>query len=179
MIFLFTVLCFFILLFSAVSIIVWSVRNGIAPMPTSPKAKKILLAKALPHEIQGPIFELGSGWGTLVFPLAKQFPLSQVTGYESSLIPYGVSKIVSFFFRQKNLRLARRDFFQEDLHEAALVVCYLYPGAMSKLKLKFEKELQPGTWVISNTFAIPGWYPIHVYEVNDLYRSKILVYKVA
>jgi len=32
--------------------------------------------------------------------------------------------------------------------------------------------------VISNTFAIPGWKPISIYELDDMYRTKIYVYRV-
>ena len=56
-------------------------------------------------------------------------------------------------------------------------VCYLYPGAMRQLKEKFIKELKPGTMIISNTFAIPGWIPQQVWEVNDLYKTKIYRYE--
>lgn len=160
-----------------ISIVLGSIRSGISPMPTSPKVKNLLFSKALPSQIQGTIYELGTGWGTLAFPLAKRFPHSQVIGYESSPVPYWISVGLSWVIQNNNLRLVKQDFFQADLHDAALVICYLYPAAMSKLKQKFEKELPPGTWVISNTFAIPGWEPFEIHHVNDLYHSKIFVYK--
>ncbi len=34
------------------------------------------------------------------------------------------------------------DFFNVDLKDAGLVVCYLYPGAMERLKDKFEKDCE-------------------------------------
>lgn len=158
------------------SIVWWSWRNGISPMPTSHKAKRCLFAH-LPSKCTGNIYELGSGWGTLVFSLAKQYPNCQVIGLETSPFPFMVSKILLLFKRLPNVHLKRRDFFSISLKEASLVVCYLYPKAMQKLKIKFEKELAPGTWVISNTFSVPGWVPLAIYEVNDLYRSKIYVYQ--
>ena len=77
-----------------------------------------------------------------------------------------------------NGRLQRRDFFSMDLADAGLVVCYLYPGAMEKLKVKFERELKPGCWVITHTFAVPGWKAEAVYPVDDLYRTQIYVYRI-
>ena len=60
---------------------------------------------------------------------------------------------------------------------ASVVICYLYPGAMRRLKGKFEKELSKGAIVVSNTFAIPGWRPMRVIEADDLYRTPLYVYR--
>ncbi len=170
---------FFILIpaMALVSIVMWSIRNGIAPMPTSIKAKKCLM-DILPHPLQGPIYELGFGWGTLAYPLAKRYPASQIFGYETSPIPYWVARLRSVFAQQANLHLQKRDFFQVPLADASLVVCYLYPGAMRRLKVKFEAELKSGTWVVSNTFAVPGWKPVKTLIVPDLYHTNIYLYRI-
>ena len=144
-------------------------------MPSSLKAKRCLLS-ALPQPLHGKIYELGTGWGTLLFPLARQYPDCQVVGFETSPIPYLVSRIRQLYCRLPNVVLERRDFFSVLYGDADLIVCYLYPGAMRKLQVKFDRELKPGTWVVSNTFALPGWTPVSVIEVRDLYYSKIYVY---
>lgn len=161
----------------AISIVVWSMRNGIAPMPTSFKAKKALV-QSLPPIVSGNIYELGAGWGTLLLPLARCYPHSEVTGFETSPLPFFVTSCRLRLSGLPNAAALRRDFYTIDLSEAGLVVCYLYPGAMQRLKSKFEAELKKGAWVISNTFAIPGWQPLQVVEVQDLYRNKLYVYRV-
>jgi hypothetical protein len=160
----------------AASIIQWSLRNQISPMPSSPKVKKSLFSQ-LPH-VKGKVYELGSGWGTLAFPLARHCPSSQVVGLETSTIPYTFCRLWLSVAKTPNLHFEKKDFFDVPLNDAALVVCYLYPEAMKRLKDKFEKELQPGTWVVSNTFAIPGWPPVKIVEVDDIYFTKIYVYRV-
>lgn len=158
------------------SVVVWSIKNGISPMPSTSKAKKAILESS-PSVVQGTICELGSGWGTLVLPLALRYPQCVVIGYESSPIPFFFSKIRACFSRRKNLILLRRDFFKESLSDAALVVCYLYPEAMRILRKKFEDELRPGTIIISNTFGIPGWEPIEVHIIDDMYKTKVYLYR--
>lgn len=158
------------------SIVHHSIKNGISPMPTSNKAKHAIFS--LLPDINGKIYELGSGWGTLAFPLAKYYPKSQVIALESSSIPLYLSKFLQTFIKRPNLVFLRNDFFDVDLGNAQLIVCYLYPGAMLHLKDKFERELSPGTYIISNTFAIPEWKPLKVIETNDLYHSKVYLYKV-
>lgn len=160
-----------------VNIIVWSLYNGISPMPTSIRVRKKLL-KILPKEIQGTIYELGSGWGTLIVPLALQYPSSAIIGYETSPIPYIASKIWASVRDLKNLKIYKKNFLDTPLKSATLVICYLYPSAMEKLKTKFHKELVPGTWVVSHTFAIADWLPLSIYEVDDLYKTKIYVYRM-
>lgn len=171
---------FLFLIFSmglAISIVIWSIRNGIAPMPTSFKAKRALI-QSLPPTVSGCVYELGAGWGTLLLPLAHRYPYSEVTGFETSPLPFFVTRCRLSLNRVTHAKVLRRNFYKADLSDAGLIVCYLYPGAMHKLKPKFEGELKKGTWVISNTFAIPGWKPLQVVEVSDLYRNKIYVYQV-
>lgn len=165
------------LLWAILSIVIWSVRNGISPMPTSPLAKKRIM-EALPLKVDGVIYELGSGWGTLVFPLAKKYPNCRVIGIESSPVPYYFSKFRQLFMPVRNLELLRCNLMEISIKDAGLVVCYLYPGAMNKLKTKFEKELKPGTWVLSNTFAVPGWDPYRAYDIGDIYSTKIYLYHI-
>lgn len=172
LIILFTAFCLFIL----ASIIFWSIHNGISPMPTSRKAKRCILS-VLPKNVTGKVYELGSGWGTLLFPLARLYPGHQILGYETSPLPYWFSRMRCKLGRYKNVHIMRKDFFDASLTDAGLVVCYLYPGAMQRLKGKLTKELPSIAWVVSNTFSVPGWQACKVCEVGDLYYSKIYVYR--
>jgi hypothetical protein len=165
----------FLLLAIITSIVVDSIRYGISPTPSSQLAKEQILS-SIPKETSGTIYELGSGWGTLAFPLAKAFSQCQVVAYEISLLPWMLSKIRGLFFWQSNLHIYREDFFSVPLKQASVVICYLYPGAMEKLKDKFDRELPEGAFVISHTFAIPHWIPVRVHKLNDLYHTPIYVY---
>lgn len=157
------------------SIVYWSIKNGISPMPTSPKVKARMLEIPLKLN-QGTIYELGAGWGTLAFAFAKKYPAHQVKAYETSWIPYAFCCVRNFIYPQSNLQIYRVDFFNIPLQDAALVICYLYRGAMKKLKLKFDAELDAGAIVLSNTFKFLDKTPNYTFEVADLYRTKIYVY---
>jgi len=167
-------LCLLVAAALVVSIVVWTIKNGISPMPTSPKVKRRLL-EILPV-VQGRIYELGSGWGTLAFSLSRHYPEAQIIGFETSPVPYWISKLCLNLSSSRNLTFERRDFFNVELKDATMVVCYLYPGAMRKLGEKLIQELKPGALIISHTFALPGWEPKATYEVDDLYRTKIYIY---
>jgi hypothetical protein len=164
-------------LFAALSIIGYTIVNGISPMPTSYKARKTMLQLIRKVPFSGAVVDLGSGWGTICHALARAFPNVAVTGYENSRVPFFFSLCIGRFFKRKNLRFVMKNFYHASLRDTGMIMCYLYPGAMTKLKNKFEKELKPGTIVVSNTFAVPGWKPDRVVEVNDFYRTNIYIYR--
>ena len=167
-----------VVVLSGASIVIYTLENGISPSPTGGKVKRRLLdiLGDLPRSDR--IYELGSGWGTLAIPIAAQFPDSRVTGYENSIVPFAVSRLRQTFSFTRILDLAWANFFKIDLSDAALVVCYQSPGNMSNLRPKFEAELSDDVYVVSNTFAIPGWKPTETYCVDDLYKTRIYVYRV-
>ncbi|MEM3326317.1 MAG: RNA methyltransferase, partial [Thermoproteus sp.] len=56
---------------------------------------------------------------------------------------------------------------------------YLLTSVNERLKPKLEKELRPGTRVVSHDFEVSGWRPIIVEEVYEEWRShKIYLYKI-
>ncbi|SHI55148.1 Putative methyltransferase [Malonomonas rubra DSM 5091] len=171
----------FIILFASFAVclsLVWSsLRSGITPVPSSNKAKRTIL-QAADRSSFGTIIELGSGWGTLALALAEKHPHRQVIGYEISPIPWFVSWCLKKIKRLDNLNLRRQNFISVELPPSTLLVCYLYPGGMSKLAEKIEKEKPQVEILISNTFALPGVEPEQVIRLRDLYKSPIYVYRL-
>ena len=158
-------------------ILAYTLITGMPPMATAPKVKRVLL-DAVPSDLSGTIFELGSGWGTLAFPLARRHPGCRIVGVELSPLPWLASRLWQILARLPNLTLSRADFFKVPLGEADLVVCYVQTDCMEKLRAKFEAELPPGAHVLSNTFAVPGWKPEVVHETGDMYATKVYLYRV-
>ncbi|MGB0648342.1 MAG: SAM-dependent methyltransferase [Bradymonadia bacterium] len=154
------------------SILVGVVRTGISPMPSSQRAIKQILKFVVPPR-PGPIYELGAAWGSLVIPLARAFPDRRIIAYELSTIPWLFLRLRVRASGLTNIDVVRRDFFRDDLGQAAAVVCYLYPGSMVRLSTKLKSELSAGTVVVSNTFSLPGWVPREEAELKDLYGSKV------
>ena len=156
--------------------VLWgTLRSGISPMPSSAKARDAIL-DLLPGELEGEILELGSGWGGLAFSLAKRCPQASVRGYETSLLPWLFSVVRLRVSGVENLSFHRRDFRELDFSVGQVLVCYLYPGAMSVLAEALGGKLPEGGLLISNTFALPGWKPRQLLELNDLYRTRVYCY---
>jgi len=175
------VVFFFMLLIGAS--IVWSTLSlGISPMPSSKKARLAMLQ--LIREIDkeeagaddGAIFELGSGWGNLLIPLAKTYPEREVVGYELSLMPWLTSVMLKQLLGLKNLQVHRKDFLLADLTRASVVLCYLFPGGMNNIERKLNADAGEVRYLISNNFALPSHTASKTLQIDDFYRSPVYLY---
>ncbi|NGX62254.1 MAG: hypothetical protein K940chlam9_01749 [Chlamydiae bacterium] len=165
---------FLFLVALSISIVGYSLHYGISPMPSPRKAREKITA-LLPIS-EGKVYELGSGWGHLIFPLARRFPNLSLYAYEGSFVPWLVSTLLQKGLGYPNLHITRKDFFQISLKEADGIVCYLYPAAMRRLKKKLEEEGKPGLFVLSYAFSIPGWKAKKEVPLGDLLNSKVYLY---
>lgn len=143
----------------------YTLRVGITPMPSSRKAVSTMIG-IMPRNVKGTIVDLGAGWGTLGYPVAKAFPEATVIGYELSPIPWAYSRIKQAIARRPNLTFERKDIFEMDLSTADIALVYLQPRAMRRLSPKLRDELKPGALVLSNSFPLPGWEQSAVYELS-------------
>lgn len=164
-------------LVAMVLIFISTLATGASPMPTSSVVRETMLA-ALPTEIDGPIYELGAGWGGLALALAGRYPASPVRAFEVSILPWAFSRARLWVQGRANLSFQLKNFHRADLSQAALVVCFLTPPIMEKLKPKLEAELQAGALVVSNTFAFRGWRPIDTRTVPDVHATNVYLYRV-
>lgn len=166
---------------AATSILWFTLKTGISPMPSSLLARSAIIEAGGMVESEmgeGAIIECGSGWGGLLLALARRYPERRVIGYELSWLPWAWSRLVLKLSGLKHVEIYRRDFLKTELPQAALMVCYLYPGGMEALAAKLAAEPQPGCLLISNTFALPGHVPLHHTQLDDLHRTTIDSYRL-
>jgi hypothetical protein len=171
--FLITAVCLILLI--SLLIVISTLQTGISPMPSSRKALTTL--QALIEETHSPnLIDMGSGWGNVVIRLAKQYPKRQVYGYELSIIPWLVSLLLKKLYRLENLTLYRESFLDARLPNKTTMICYLCPELMDKLAKKLSKENHVGSYLISNTFALPSNTPIKQLKSSDFFRSPVYLY---
>ena len=115
--------------------------------------------------------DLGSGDGRLVIALARAGV--EAHGYEIN--PFLV------LLARKNIKKAGlenkafvyfKNFWLEDLGKFDAVIVYGMKHMMKKMEKKFEKELRPGTQIVSNYFALPTWHLDKENERIYLYVKK-------
>lgn len=146
------------------------------PTPEVVVRRMLQLARVRPGEV---LYDLGSGDGRIVMMAAKEF----------GAVAYGV-EIRKDLYEQSRARIRdlglegkakiiNTNFFDADISEADVVTMYLLTSVNERLKPKLEKELRPGTRVVSHDFEVSGWRPLVVEEVYEEWRShKIYLYKI-
>lgn len=169
-----------LLLLATCSIVYYSLKTGISPMPSSAKTRAQVwryLAQIAPQP-QQTLIDLGSGWGGLVIPLALRYPKCQVIGYELSWLPWLLSKIIQRILRLHNLTLYRQNFLKSALPPADIVICYLYPEGMSKLAYASRVTRWRPTYLISICFALPHHSAEGTFKVDDFYQTPVYLYRL-
>ena len=105
------------------------------------------------------VFDLGSGDGRIPIIAAQKYGARGVgVELDARLVEQsqqnardaGVADRVTFI---------RADLFTADISTATVVALYLSPSMNRELVPKLQKELKPGTRVVSHQFPIPGWTP--------------------
>ncbi|WLR51248.1 class I SAM-dependent methyltransferase [Bacillus tianshenii] len=159
-----------------ISIVIDAMRNGITPTPSSATAvSAIINYLKRQNTTHKTIYDLGSGWGNLVFPIARIFPSASVIGIENALIPYLYCKGRNALAR-KHIHFSYKNMYQADLSDTDYIICYIHRRGMEKLKAQFQQQLKPGCIIISHFFTIPGWTPTETIELHDWQRTKIYIY---
>lgn len=117
------------------------------------------------------VVDLGSGDGRILLAAAKKADVKAI-GYEIDLVLYLFSRMrVKKAGLSDKIAIYKKSYWPVDLNEFDVVFLYLIPHRMKKMEKKLQRELKPGTLVISHGFKFPSWQP----EKKD---GSILVYKV-
>lgn len=105
------------------------------------------------------LYDLGSGDGRIVLMAAKEFG-ARAIGVElrEDLVQFTRKKIEELGLIDR-AKVIHGDLMQTDIHDADVVTLYLTTTANAKVAPKLEKELRPGTRIVSFCFRMPGWEP--------------------
>ncbi|MEZ0248787.1 MAG: class I SAM-dependent methyltransferase [Thermoproteus sp.] len=146
------------------------------PTPEVVVRRMLQLARVRPGEV---LYDLGSGDGRIVIMAAKEFG-AYAYGIEirKDLYEQSTAKIRDLGLEGR-ARIINTNFFDADISDADVITMYLLTSVNERLKPKLEKELRPGTRVVSHDFEVSGWRPVIVEEVYEEWRShKIYLYKI-
>lgn len=127
---------------------------GYQPTPRRSVEAMLRLAEVGPNDT---VYDLGAGTGAIVFRAARIYR-ARVLGVEVEPIRFGILKLrrATGPFPDR-ITLHWGNFFSLDFRNASVVTAFLWPGAMVRLRPKFEAELPPGARVVSHCHEIVGW----------------------
>jgi len=131
--------------------------EDLAPfVPTPPEVvdKMLELAQVGKDSV---IYDIGCGDGRIVVAAAKKYGAHgvgididpvRIKESKANAKASGVEKLVKF---------REEDATKTDISPATIVTLYLLPESNELLRPKFERELKPGTLIITHNYIVPGW----------------------
>ncbi len=130
---------------------------GYQPTPKIVAEAMLRYAEVGPRDV---VFDLGAGTGAIVFRAARVYR-AKVVGAEVEPIRVLILRLRRRFGPAGDrITIRWGNLFDLDFREATVVTAFLWPGAMSRLREKFESELAPGVRIVSYYHPIPGWTPV-------------------
>ncbi|MGF1644557.1 MAG: class I SAM-dependent methyltransferase [Thiotrichales bacterium] len=166
----------YLLAFATLVIVYWTTFKTQVPLFLSNRTAVRAVAACLPPA-PFRVLDLGSGIGSLVCQLSHHAPGGRYHGIENAPLPYLISKLRSLRSRGA-IRITWGNFWNYTLEPYDCVYAFLSPVPMADLWRKVQREMRPGTLLISNTFAIPGVDPRNVVEVDDQRGTRLFVYEI-
>jgi ribosomal protein L11 methylase PrmA len=157
---------------AALAYILWPRFRGAPWAPTSRRTihKMLTLAKVRPGDV---VYDLGSGDGRILVMAARRFGARAVGIEIDPLFCLWTRLMIAVLGLRHQVQVIRGDLFDQDLSQADVITCYLLPGTNERLVGKLERELCPGTRVVSKRFSLPGWSPVHQDGEARLYVYEI------
>lgn len=119
------------------------------------------------------VLDLGCGLGGWLAGLHAARPDLRLAGVE----------MAPFNWLASRLRLGSRaeirlgSLWDVDLSRYDVVYAYLSPAPMARLWQKVEREMRPGSVLISNSFGVPDVEPDETVELDDLSHARLLIWR--
>jgi SAM-dependent methyltransferase len=160
------------------SVAVWT--DGEVPFVRSaPEVidRMLELAQAKPGDL---VYDIGSGDGAIIIRAAKKYG---VKGVGIEIDEDLVAKARSNAFREKVEHLVEfraQDAFTVDVSPATIVTLYMLPDFNAKLRPILDRQLKPGTRVVSHDYPIEGWVPDKVEQVkgNFIHDHTVMLFVI-
>ena len=146
------------------------------PSPEVVVRRMLQVSGVKPGEV---VYDLGCGDGRIVVMAAKEFGARAVcVEIRNDLYEQTLRRIKELNL-ENVVKVIHGNFFEVPIEDADVVTMYLLTSVNQMLRPKLERELRPGTRVVSHDFEVPGWKPILVEDVYEEWRShKIYLFKI-
>jgi hypothetical protein len=103
------------------------------------------------------VYDLGAGTGAIVFRAARERH-AQVVAVEVEPLRVLVLRLRRWIGGPRDrVEVRWGNLFHLDFRPATVVVVFLWPEAMARLRPLLEAQLRPGARVVSHWHPVPGW----------------------
>jgi SAM-dependent methyltransferase len=139
----------------------WIAIPRLYGLPSVPARRKTIrqamqLAQVQPGEI---VYDLGAGDGRALVIAAREFG-ARAIGIEIEPVHCAVAWLTVLLcgvIRRVSIR--RENLLHADYRDADVVMLYLTPALVERVRPHLERQLRPGARVVSLSFDFEGWQP--------------------
>lgn len=141
-------------------IVITSVCCFVGGVPYVPTPKFVARAMVDLARLKGSesVVDMGAGNGLILIEAKRRHPGVAATGIEIAPTVWFLGRVNILLSGQK-MRLLCGNALNYDASGADAIFLYLLPALMASLEEKFDRELKPGTVVISHAFKFPRRQP--------------------
>lgn len=145
--------------------------NNLAPYVISPQPvidKMLALAELHSGDV---VYDLGSGNGQVLITAAQRYHVKGVGVEINDKLVQETNDKLKKLSLDNRISIVHNDLMKVDLSPADVVIVYLDTMSNELLRPNLEKYLRPGARVISHDYAIRGWKPVRVEQIEAFNRT--------
>ncbi|MCI0456800.1 MAG: TIGR03000 domain-containing protein [Gemmataceae bacterium] len=149
------------------------------PTPQHVVDKMLEMAKVTKDDI---VYDLGCGDGRVIVSAAKKYG---ARGVGVDIDPVRIKESLANLRKEKVEKLVeirQGDALKvDDLSRATVVMTYMLPEFMAKLKPVLLRHLKPGTRIVAHDYPLPGWEPDDTATITSktrLYAHSLFLWRV-
>lgn len=160
------------------SVAVWT--DGEVPFVRStPEVidRMLELARVKPGDV---VYDIGSGDGAIIIRAAKKYGVRGV-GIEIDADLVATARNNAFREKVEHLvEFRAQDAFTVDISPATVVTLYMLPEFNAKLRPILDRQLKPGSRVVSHDYPIQGWVPDKLEQVKGdfLHDHTVMLFEI-
>jgi hypothetical protein len=134
------------------------------PTPLPVVERMLKVAGVGPTDV---VYDLGSGDGRIVIMAAQEFGARGVGIEINPQLCRASSERIAKLGLEGRARILNEDMFKINVRPATVVTLYLKTAMNEELRPILERDLRPGTRVVTQEFQVPGWTPQKVVEMKS------------
>ena len=149
--------------------------SSLAPYVPSPQQIVDRMLEAAQLKPGETVYDLGCGDGRILVTAAQKYQVKAVGVEISEHLVKSTNDTIKRLNLQDQVKVIHGDLLHVNLEPADVVTIYLETGSNDLLRPNLERELKPGSRVVSHDFMVPGWKPSHV-ETMDAFKRPHTIY---
>lgn len=154
--------------------------NSLAPYVSSPQPIVDKMLEAVELKANETLYDLGSGDGRVIITAVQKFNAKAVGVELDEKLARSTEEKIQKLGLSNRAKVIHGNMLEVDISPADVVVIYLNTESNDILRPALERQLRPGTRIISHDFQVRGWTPVKVESAQAHNRShQIYIYQIA